>query len=444
MRLLDVIISLLEPRLELGGEGIRCLFGQITALDQLFRVELAHGGAVLDLPVQDRLGVHRLIRLVVAVPAVADHVHHHVPVELLPESKRQFHCVDHGLRVVPVHVEDGRLDHLGHVGGIVAGVGLPGQGSEPDLVVDDQVNGPARGVPIELGEVQRLGHEALARKGGVPVDQQGQDLGPRFQVLALPLLGPCPSLDDRIDCLEMTRVRCEGDVNALAVGIHVVRGEAAMVLDVAVPPDRVGQKIPVELREELRVGLVEDVCQHVQPTPVCHAHDDLIHADPRSQLDQFTEARDQGLCALDGEPLLAQVSAVREVLEQLGIDQPPQDVHFSFPAERGPVAHRFHLGLKPPSDAHVLDVQVFDADRTAVGISQDGDDFPQFGPLGTSEMTGVEHPIQIRFGETEFLELELGVARTVVPQGVELGNDVSLVPVVVDQTGHLGLGARLV
>ena len=89
-------------------------------------------------------------------------------------------------------------------------------------------------------------------------------------------------------------------------------------------------------------------------------------------------------------------------------------------------------------------MQVLDADGAAVGISQDGDDLPQSGSLGASEMPGVEHAVQVGLGKAELLELELGVARGVVSQRVEPGDHVSLIPVVVDQAGHLGLVARLV
>ena len=75
-------------------------------------------GRLLDLVVHERLREGRLVALVVPVPAVAEHVDDHVPVERLAEVEGQLGDEDRRLRVLAVDVEDRHLDHLGHVGAV--------------------------------------------------------------------------------------------------------------------------------------------------------------------------------------------------------------------------------------------------------------------------------------------------------------------------------------
>ena len=88
----------------------------VAPLDERLGVELAHRAPGVDALVHQRLGVARVVALVVAVAAVADHVDHDVLVELLAVRERQPGHPHAGLGVVAVHVEDRRLDHLGDVG----------------------------------------------------------------------------------------------------------------------------------------------------------------------------------------------------------------------------------------------------------------------------------------------------------------------------------------
>ena len=160
---------------------------------------------VLDLVVHERLGERRLVALVVAVAAVADHVDDDVLAEGLAEVERQLADVDDGLGILAVDVEDRHLDHLGDVGAVAGRAALAGGGREADLVVDDDVDRAAGAVAGQLREVQGLGHEPLAGERGVAVDQDG-DAEPAVPVLEPALLGPHPALDDRVDGLEVAGV----------------------------------------------------------------------------------------------------------------------------------------------------------------------------------------------------------------------------------------------
>ncbi len=164
----------LQPVLEVVERGLGLFERDVAPLDQRLRVELADRAAGVDALVHERLGVARVVALVVAVAAVAHHVDHDVLVELLAVGERQPGHPHAGLGIVAVHVEDRRLHHLGHVGGVLRRAGRVGWRGEAELVVDDQVDGAADAVALDHREVERLGHHALAGERGVAVDQDRQ------------------------------------------------------------------------------------------------------------------------------------------------------------------------------------------------------------------------------------------------------------------------------
>ena len=76
----------------------------------------------LDFLVEQRLGEHRLVTLVMAVLAIAPHVDDDVVLEGLPVFESQGGDKGAGFRIVAIHVKDGGLDHLGDVGAVLAAV----------------------------------------------------------------------------------------------------------------------------------------------------------------------------------------------------------------------------------------------------------------------------------------------------------------------------------
>ena len=107
--------------------------------------------------------------------------------------------------IVAVDVEDGRLHAARDVGGIGRGARFVGQRGEADLVVDDQVNGAAGGIAVELRKIERFGHHALAGESRVAVDQQ------RNHALALGvaeavLLGADDAFDHRVDGFQVAGI----------------------------------------------------------------------------------------------------------------------------------------------------------------------------------------------------------------------------------------------
>ena len=71
-----------------------------------------------DLLVHQRLRERRLVAFVVAEAPVAEHVDDDRLLEFLPVFGRDLCGEHHRFRIIAVHVEDQRLDHLGDVGRI--------------------------------------------------------------------------------------------------------------------------------------------------------------------------------------------------------------------------------------------------------------------------------------------------------------------------------------
>ena len=168
-----------------------------------------------DRLVHQRLRERRLVAFVVAEAPVAEHVDDDRLLEFLPELGRDLGGVDHRLRIVAVHVEDRRLDHLGDVGRIGRRARIARIGREADLVVDDEMHGAAGAVAAQAGEAEAFRDHALAGERRVAVDQQrhhhGAVLAGRAVVV---LLGAHLAERDRHHDLEMRGIRGQRKMHA--------------------------------------------------------------------------------------------------------------------------------------------------------------------------------------------------------------------------------------
>ena len=143
--------------------------------DQLFDVALTGGRQGADAGVHQRLGLHRLLGLIMPPAAVADDVDDHILAEPHTVVGGQLGDEHHRLGVIAVDVEDGRLDDLGDLGAILRRAGvITAVGGEADLVVDDDVDRAAGLEAPGLGHLEGLHDHPLAGEGGVAVDQDGR------------------------------------------------------------------------------------------------------------------------------------------------------------------------------------------------------------------------------------------------------------------------------
>ena len=163
--------DLLELLLEVAQRVLGVFERDVAAADQRLGVELSDAALAVDDVVHQRLRERRVVGLVVAAPAVADHVDDDVLLELAPVLDRELGHPHAGLGVVAVHVEDRRRDHAGDVGAVQARARRRRRRGEADLVVHDDVHGAAGAVAAQLREVQRLGDHALTGERRVTVHE---------------------------------------------------------------------------------------------------------------------------------------------------------------------------------------------------------------------------------------------------------------------------------
>src|SRR5215469_2305371 len=159
----------------------------------------------LDLAIEDGLRVAGVVAFVMAVAAITDHIDDDIFFELLPVVESNLNYSYGGFRIVSVDMKNGCLDATGHVGRIRGGAGFVGERGETDLVIDDDVNGAAGCVAIQLGQVKRFGYDTLTGEGGIAVYQQRNDALAAGIAEAI-LFGTDDAFHYRIHRLEMARI----------------------------------------------------------------------------------------------------------------------------------------------------------------------------------------------------------------------------------------------
>ncbi len=436
-------LGLGEDPLELGLVVLQRLLGlldrDVAARHEVLRVQLAHRLLGLDEVVHQRLRHRRVVALVVATTAVADHVDDDVAVELLAVGEGQLGDAHAGLGVVAVHVEDGDLVALGDVGRVGRGARRRRTGGEAHLVVDDHVDRAAGAVPAQLREVEHLGHDALAGERGVAVDedrQHGEAVAAQVDAV---LLGPHDALEHRVDRLEVRRVGRQVHLRGGAgLGREHALG-AEVVLHVAGALHALRVELALELLEDLAVALARDVGQHVEAAAVRHADADLVEPALGGARQDGVEQRDDRLAALEREPLLADVLGLQEGLERLGRVQLAQDAQLVL--ARGAGVARLEPLLEPLALGGVGDVHVLDADGAAVRVAQQAEDVAQRVLRLAAEAARGEPAVQVPQRHAVVLDVQVGVLALAVGERVGLRHEVAARAVGVDElrdTGRLG------
>jgi len=173
------------------------------------------------------------VGLVVPVAAIAPHVDDDIFFEPLAIGQCDVHHMQNRFRRISVHVENRNVDDLRHVGAIHSRLVIEGAGGEAHLVVDDEVDGAAGAIALELRKVESLSHDALPGKGGVAVHDEGE----HHHVLCIPALGLFSThlaLHHGSHDFEMAGVGCEGKMHRVAFGRHHIIREALVIFDIAI------------------------------------------------------------------------------------------------------------------------------------------------------------------------------------------------------------------
>ena len=274
-------------------------------------------------------------------------------------------------------MDDRDIEALREVARVAGRPPLHRVGREADLVVRDQVERPADGVPVECGEVQRFRDTTLPGKRRVAVDQDGERDARVVQPhrrRAIGLFGAGAALDDRIDRLEMAGVRSERDGD-VADRRRTRSLGAEVVLDVARPSfargdQGVDRPFTLELADDRVVTKSEGMSEDVQPSAVCHSDHDLVRAALRRKLDGLVEHRDDDVQPLDRELLLAEEGAPQVLLERLDARELGEQLLPFVDRERPSVPAGLDRLPQPHALLVVGDVLDLVRDRPAIGLAK--------------------------------------------------------------------------
>ena len=180
----------------------------------------------------------------------------------------------------------------------------------------------------------------------------------------------------------LTASRCEGlgaseTMDGGAVELAVGRG-AEMVLHVARAAHLLGLRgAALELGEQRRVALVQDVHERVEAAAMGHADHDVADAELAAALQDLLDAGDQRFAAVEAEALGADELHAEIALQPLRLDDALQDHAAALEGELGAVLDVLDALLDPRLLVGIGDVHVLDADLAAVGLAQPVHDLAQ-------------------------------------------------------------------
>ena len=154
----------------------------------------------------------------------------------------------------------------------------------------------------------------------------------------------------------------------VAEHLNVGAGRAEVILHIAGPVGLRRVEVALELAEDLRVGLADDVGQHVEAATVRHPDDHLVEAVLGGLVDHRIHHRDHRFSALQREPFLPNVFGLQKGFERLGGVELAQDVLLL--GHRRLVVFDLDALLQPALLLGFEDMGVLHADVPAIGVAQ--------------------------------------------------------------------------
>src|SRR4030095_13113337 len=143
----------------------------------------------------------------------------------------------------------------------------------------------------------------------------------------------------------------------------------------------------LELGEQRRVALVQDVHERVEAAAMGHADHDVADAELAAALQDLLDAGDQRFAAVQAEAFRADELDAEIAFQALGLDDAPEDGAATLDGEFGVVLDVLDALLDPRLLVRIGDVHVFDADLAAVGLSQAVPDLAQGGRFTEAHRT---------------------------------------------------------
>ena len=156
---------------------------------------------------------HGFILLIVAKATETNHVNHDILMKPHAEIKCQFSHQDHGFRIIPVHMKNRRLNHLGDIGTIECRTAIARiRSRESDLIIDDDMDSSACTIATRLRQIKCFHDHTLSGESRITMDQHGQYLIPLLITQKM-LPGSHRTFHDRVNNFQMRRIKSQRQSN---------------------------------------------------------------------------------------------------------------------------------------------------------------------------------------------------------------------------------------
>src|SRR3984957_19252390 len=160
-------------------------------------------------------------------------------------------------------------------------------------------------------------------------------------------------------------------MNGVAIEF-AVRRSAKVIFDVARAVELIGRiGAALELMEDDAMRLAHHLAQHVKPAAMGHAESDVFQPKLAAALDDLLKRWNHRFRAVEAEALRARIFDVEEILATLGFSQLAEDRALALPRELDFLIGPLDALLNPGLLRRIGNMDEFEADRAAIGPSQD-------------------------------------------------------------------------
>ena len=135
------------------------------------------------------------------------------------------------------------------------------------------------------------------------------------------------------------------------------------------------ERAALELMEDRAMRLAHDAGEHIEATAMGHAQHDFRHAQGATALDDLLKRRDHRFGAIKAKTLCAAEAEIRKSLEAFRLNELRQDRALALAGECDLLVGPLHALLNPGLLGRIGDVHELEADRAAIGATQDGEHF---------------------------------------------------------------------
>src|SRR5438105_1485021 len=119
-----MLLCFIKTFLQISPEFFLHFFGQLLCIglsvfQQMFYIYSPGIGMFADYLIQMWLSKFRIVAFIVSVAAITNHINENIGIKFLAVTRRDLSTFDHRFRIVPVHMEDRRLDGCRQRGTII-------------------------------------------------------------------------------------------------------------------------------------------------------------------------------------------------------------------------------------------------------------------------------------------------------------------------------------